>query len=72
VIPEDEVTLPPGVVTVKVRVPAVASGAIVIAIGNDVAVPPPAIAAVTPVPLKVTDVAPLKFAPVIVAVGVVP
>ena len=63
-----DVVLPTPVVTVRVRtVPAGASGAIVTRIGNDVAVPPLPIVAVTPVPLNVTAVAPPKLLPKIVA-----
>src|SRR5215510_13491106 len=54
---------PAPVVTVKVLNPGAALAAIVMVIGKLVAVPPDPIAAVTPVPLKVTAVAPLSLEP---------
>ena len=53
--------VPAGVVTVRLRVPANALGAIVTVMGRLVAVPPLPIVAVTPLPVKVTAVAPLRF-----------
>ena len=60
------VAVPSGVVTVKSRVPVAAPLLIVIVTGRLVAVPPLPIVAVTPLPLNVTDVAPVRFVPVIV------
>ncbi len=67
-----DVQLPPGVVTVTVRVPVSAPAASVIVIGKLVSVPPEPIVAVTPLPLNVTAVAPSRFVPVITADWVVP
>src|SRR5260370_1265301 len=60
------------VVTVTVRLPNAAVDRTVIVIGKLAARPPPQIAAVTPVPLKVTAVAPTKLVPVIVAGKLLP
>ena len=70
--PMNEDDVPMGVVTVKVRSPAAAPADTEIVIGRLVPVPPLPIAAVTPVPLKVTAVAPDRLAPVIVARTVAP
>src|SRR5207249_2564520 len=64
--------VPGGVVTVTVRGPVPASGAIVTVIGRLVAVPPVPMVAVTPLPLKLTAVAPLRFDPLMVAGRLVP
>ena len=64
--------VPAGELTVKVRSPAMASGATVMVTGRLVSVPPEAIVAVTPVPMKVTAVAPARLKPVIVADTVEP
>jgi hypothetical protein len=66
------VDVPPGVVTVNVRTPPSAAEVIAIETGKAVAVPPERTVAVTPVPEKVTPVAPVKFRPEIVAANVVP
>ena len=54
-------------VTRTSRVPAAAFAAMLMVIGRLVAVPPDLIAAVTPFPLKSTDVTPARAVPVIVA-----
>ncbi|PYS27714.1 MAG: hypothetical protein DMG11_15495, partial [Acidobacteria bacterium] len=64
--------VPPGVVTVIVRGPGGALGAIVIMTGRLVAVPLPLpIGAVIPVPLNLTWVAPFRLSPMILAATVV-
>jgi hypothetical protein len=63
---------PSALVTVTVRASKIAFGSSVITIGRLVSVPPPLIDAVTPVPENVTAVAPVKLAPVIVPLTVVP
>ena len=63
---------PIGVVTVTVRDPSGASAATEIDIGRAVGVPPLPIAAVTPVPLIATAVAPYRPPPEIVALIVAP
>ena len=64
--------VPDGVVTATVRSPTWALAAIDIMIGREVEVPPVPMVAVTPDPLNVTAVAPLRFVPVIVAPRVAP
>src|SRR5881396_3000797 len=64
--------VPIGVVTVKVRVSVDAPAAIVTVMGRLVAVPPVPMVAVTPLPLKLTAVAPLRFVPLMVAGTLVP
>src|SRR5512136_1780109 len=64
--------LPAGVVTVTVRELRTALASTVTVIGRLVAVPPEPIVAVTPVPLNVTAVAPVRFDPAIVADIIVP
>ena len=64
--------VPFGVATVRLRVVNSAVEPIVIVAGKLVEVPPAPIVAVTPLPLKVTAVAPDKFVPVIVADTVEP
>ena len=70
--PVNAVDVPDVAFTVTVRTLSVALAAIVIVIGRLVAVPPPRMTAVTPVPLNVTAVAPVRFVPVMVADAVVP
>src|SRR5438093_9143545 len=55
-----------------VRVPVAAPAAIVTVMGRLLAVPPVPIVAVTPLPLKLTAVAPPKFDPLMVAPRLVP
>lgn len=69
--PLEGVTGPPGVVTVTVRKPSVAPGWIVIEMDRLVG-PDEVIPAVTPVPLKVTAVAPASPGPTMVAGTVLP
>jgi len=64
--------VPAGVVTAKVRVSVAAPAAIVTLMGRLLAVPPVPIVAVTPLPLKLTAVAPLRFEPLMVAPRIVP
>ena len=64
--------VPIGVVTVKVRVSVDAPAAIVTVMGRLVAVPPVPMVAVTPLPLKLTAVAPLRLLPLMVAGTLVP
>src|SRR5947208_7386037 len=64
--------VPLGVVTVKVRVSVDAPAAIVIVMGRLLAVPPVPIVAVTPLPLKLTAVAPSRFVPMIIAGRLLP
>ena len=64
--------VPFGVVTLTLRRPLAAPGATVILTDNTVAVPPAEMLAVTPAPVKLTAVAPDKFAPTMVAATVVP
>src|SRR5206468_1053985 len=64
--------VPIGVVTVKVRVSVDAPAAIVTVMGRLVAVPPVPKVAVTPLPLKLTAVAPLRLVPLMVAGTLVP
>ena len=59
--------VPAGVVTVTVRVPNSACGAMVVVMGTLVEDPPSPTVAVTPVPLNTTAVAPVIFEPVTVA-----
>ncbi len=70
--PKNAVDAPIGVITVTVRSPSAAPGATVTVIGRVVAVPPFPIAAVTPVPLNRTVVAPVRFVPVIVPLRAAP
>src|SRR5437773_11998455 len=55
--------VPAGVVTAKVRVSVAAPAAIVTMMGRLLAVPPVPIVAVTPLPLKLTAVAPSRSVP---------
>src|SRR5437773_11079626 len=64
--------VPAGVVTAKVRVSVAAPAAIVTMMGRLLAVPPVPIVAVTPLPLKLTAVAPPRSVPVIVAGRLLP
>ncbi len=64
--------VPFGVVTVNVLEPMEAVGIVVIVIGKAVSEPPAAMLAVTPFPLKITAVAPLRCNPLIVADTIVP
>src|SRR5437867_12517924 len=64
--------VPAGVVTAKVRVFVAAPAAIVTMMGRLLAVPPVPIVAVTPLPLKLTAVAPSRYDPVIVARRLLP
>ena len=64
--------VPAGVVTAKVRVSVAAPAAIVTMMGRLLAVPPVPIVAVTPLPLKLTAVAPSRSVPVIVAGRLLP
>ena len=64
--------VPPAVVTLTVRVPVAAPAAIETVIGRLVAVPPLPMVAVTPLPLKLTAVAPPRFDPLMVAGRLVP
>ena len=64
--PEKGSEVPAGVVTVTVRVPSSACGAMVVVIGTLVEVPLVPTVAVTPVPLKTTAVAPAILEPVTV------
>src|SRR5437867_147330 len=64
--------VPAGVVTAKVRVSVAAPAAIVTVMGRLLAVPPVPIVAVTPLPLKLTAVAPLRFDPLMVAGRLLP
>src|SRR5437867_12242163 len=64
--------VPAGVVTVRVLAPVAAPGEIVIEIGKLVDVAPLLIAAVTPLPLNDTAVAPVRLVPAIVADTVEP
>src|SRR5881396_2592978 len=64
--------VPIRVVTVKVRVSVDAPAAIVTVMGRLVAVPPVPMVAVTPLPLKLTAVAPLRLLPLVVAGTLVP
>src|SRR5438093_1442978 len=64
--------VPIGVVTVKVRVSVDAPAAIVTVMGRLVAVPPVPFDLVTPLPLKLTAVAPLRLLPLMVAGTLVP
>jgi hypothetical protein len=59
--------VPTGVVTVTVCSPSEAPGATDTITGKDIAVPPVPIVAETPVPLKVTALAPFRSLPMIVA-----
>ena len=63
---------PAGELTENDRCPIAAVGAMVIITGKLVDVPPGCIAAVTPLPVNTTDVAPVRPVPVIVALNVVP
>src|SRR5437879_62989 len=64
--------VPAGVVTAKVRVFVAAPAAIVTVMGRLLAVPPVPIVAVTPLPLKLTAVAPPRFDPLMVASRLLP
>ena len=64
--------IPFGVVTVRVLAAIAASEAIVMVMGREVAFPPATIAAVTPLPLKLTAVAASRFVPFITAETVLP
>src|SRR5207249_3358690 len=64
--------VPAGVVTAKVRVSVAAPTAIVTMMGRLLAIPPVPIVAVTPLPLKLTAVAPPRFDPLMVALRLVP
>jgi hypothetical protein len=55
--------VPPGAVTVTIRGPSTADGSTDIMSGRDVAVPPLWMMAETPVPLKLTAVAPDRTVP---------
>jgi hypothetical protein len=70
--PENEFEMRVAVATVMVRVVVAAPGAIEIVIGSWVLLPTPLITAVTPVPLKLTALTPLRLMPFRVADVVVP
>jgi len=70
--PLNDVDVPFGVVTVAVLKPVKAFGAIVNVSGRFVSDPPFEMAAIIPVPSKLTAVAPLMLKPVIVAGTVAP
>src|SRR5437660_6623490 len=66
------VAVPAPVVTVTPRAPGAAPASIAMTTGSDVDVAPDPIVAVTPAPENVTEVAPFRFVPLIVADTVVP
>ena len=70
--PGNSADVPALVVTVKLRVSVIARGSIPMLTGRFVDVAPLRIVTVTPVPLKVTAVAPVRFCPLIVVGMAVP